>query len=167
MLTQVNLCLSGCTTPKFALLHTFLVPERMHTFLCMADITILLSYGKSSGSRVAGVQLSKIIKHLQAQLEHQEAVRASLEGQLAKALAELGRLQASEANQQETVDQACSCLHYMCSADSAVASFVRPAVTTPMKPGYVLSPVLPGTLGFRNTATLQAVSDSRMLVQTY
>lgn len=50
-------------------------------------------------------QLSKIIKHLQAQLEHQEAVGASLDGQLATALAELHPLQAFEANQQEIIEQ--------------------------------------------------------------
>lgn len=54
------------------------------------------------------MQLSKVIKHLQAQLEHQEAVGTSLEGQLATALAELERLQAFEANQQEIIEQACS-----------------------------------------------------------
>ena len=53
------------------------------------------------------VQLSKVIKHLQAQLEHQEATGASLEGQLAAALAELERLQAFEANQREIIEQVC------------------------------------------------------------
>lgn len=60
------------------------------------------------GNKVTAVcceQLSKIIKHLQAQLEHQEAVGASLEGQLATALAELHRLQAFEASQQEIIEQ--------------------------------------------------------------
>ncbi|DBA87734.1 TPA: hypothetical protein ACH3X1_004735 [Trebouxia sp. C0004] len=51
-------------------------------------------------------QLSKIIKHLQSQLEHQEAVGASLDGQLATALGELHRLQAFEASQQELIEQA-------------------------------------------------------------
>lgn len=50
-------------------------------------------------------QLSKIIKHLQAQLDHQEAVGAGLQGQLATALAELHRLQAFEANQREIIEQ--------------------------------------------------------------
>ncbi len=50
-------------------------------------------------------QLSKIIKHLQAQLDHQEAVGANLEGQLATALAELRRLQDFEAKQQEIIEQ--------------------------------------------------------------
>ena len=60
------------------------------------------------GNKVTAVcceQLSKIIKHLQAQLEHQEAVGAGMEGQLATALAELNRLQAFEANQQEIIEQ--------------------------------------------------------------
>lgn len=60
------------------------------------------------GNKVTAVcceQLSKIIKHLQAQLDHQEAVGAGLEGQLATALAELHRLQAFEANQQEIIEQ--------------------------------------------------------------
>ncbi|KAL3140610.1 hypothetical protein ABBQ32_005180 [Trebouxia sp. C0010 RCD-2024] len=59
------------------------------------------------------LELSKIIKHLQAQLEHREAVGASLEGQLGTALAELQRLQAVEANQQEAIEQACSLLQCM------------------------------------------------------
>lgn len=62
------------------------------------------------------VQLSKIIKHLQAQLDHQEAVGASLEGQLAAAQGELRSLQALEANQQEAIEQAMHltlCLNYL------------------------------------------------------
>ena len=54
------------------------------------------------------VQLSKIIKHLQAQLDCQEAVGARLEGQLATTQGELERLQAMEAKQQETIEQVCS-----------------------------------------------------------
>ncbi len=50
-------------------------------------------------------QLSKIIKHLQAQLDHQEAVGAGLQGQFATALAELHCLQAVEANQREIIEQ--------------------------------------------------------------
>lgn len=52
------------------------------------------------------LQLSKIIKHLQAQLDQQEAVGASLEGQLATSQGELERLQAFEANQQDIIEQA-------------------------------------------------------------
>ena len=50
-------------------------------------------------------QLSKVIKHLQAQLDHQEAVGAGLEGRLATAMAELHRLKVFEANQQEIIEQ--------------------------------------------------------------
>ena len=84
----------------------------MHTFLSMADMTTN-SYCKSSPLSDAAVQLSKIIKHLQAQLDHQEAVGASLEGQLGTALAELERLQALEASQQEAIEQACCLLQCM------------------------------------------------------
>ncbi|KAL0051795.1 hypothetical protein WJX82_002188 [Trebouxia sp. C0006] len=52
------------------------------------------------------LELSKIIKHLQAQLDHQEAVGAGLQGQFATALAELHCLQAVEANQREIIEQA-------------------------------------------------------------
>ena len=62
--------------------------------------------GTALCQRCVDVQLSKVIKHLHAQLEHQEAVGASLEGQLATALTELERLQAVEANQQEITEQA-------------------------------------------------------------
>lgn len=48
------------------------------------------------------------MKHLQAQLDHQEAVGASLEGQLAAAQGDLERLRAFEANQLEVIEQACS-----------------------------------------------------------
>ena len=78
-----------------------------------------------------GVQLSKVIKHLQAQLDHQEAAGASLEGQLATALRELERLQTFEANQQAVLEQVCTC--YSCrtvcmaggAAQEPAACFIR------------------------------------------
>ena len=51
------------------------------------------------------LQLSKIIKHLQAQLDQQEAIGETLEAQLAKSHADLERLYALEAAQEDIIQQ--------------------------------------------------------------
>ena len=56
------------------------------------------------------LQLSKVIKHLQAQLDQQEAAGQKLQEQLSEDQAELERLHALEAAQQELMQQVRSML---------------------------------------------------------